>query len=222
MTIYTDDNEDETLDSTMEIVDIEEVDVDGNKSGAAMPDIQALLRAKVITVNPLTGLPDTPENPFRKRLIRTKKKGGLIEEKIELIYGGHVQNPLHKGWRIGLDPETYFKYLEMERDSEVRGKKEQIAPTLTEDEFEAFQDWLTNEKGINMQQEDVTLTEVIKEISDRKKAAAKKKVESGEATLTPNTKKATSKKATPTKEVVVDEVTTDTAEDTTEDDLSDL
>ena len=194
----------------MEVVEINEVDSSDNRSGAAMPDIQGLLRAGVIKVNPETGLPDTPENPVKQRLVRVRKASGVIEERVENIYGGHVMDPDVPGWRVSLNPELYYSYLEMERETMLKGRRENIAPVLMESEFESFKEWLLENKGIDMEEEDIAIPEIAEEVSVRKKAASKKRA-AKKIEKAPVKKKEVKKEPEVKKEVVEED-----------DDLSDL
>lgn len=210
---YTDDNQDD-----IEVVDVKEDNSSSNISGAAMPDIQALLRGGYITVNPKTGLPDTPQNPVKKKLIRTHKGNGSIEERMIMEYGGHVMDPKNPAWRVGLNAEMYYEYLEMERTALLKGRPENIAPVLTETEFDSFKEWLLANKGIDIENENIAIPEVVAEIKARKAAINKKKIESGDFTIQKTTTKvATSGRAK--KEPEADKVTEDS---NTDDDLADL
>jgi len=216
---YTDDNQDD-----IEVVDIKEDTSSSNISGAAMPDIQALLRGGYITVDPKTGLPDTPQNPVKKKLIRTHKGNGSVEERIVMEYGGHVMDPKNPSWRIGLNAEMYYEYLEMERTALLKGRPENIAPVLTETEFDSFKEWLLENKGIDIENENIAIPEVVAEVKARKAAINKKKIESGDFNIP--TKTTTSSKA---KKVVVEEKddssdnkTDSKADIKADDDLADL
>lgn len=196
----------------IEIVEINEIADEGNKPGAALPNFQALLKMGAIKVNPETGLPDNPENPSKERLIRTRRKDGSITEKVEKVYGGHVIDPNNKPWRIGLNSEIYYGYLEQEYNYRLQGKNYRVAPDLTSDEFDSFREWLSSEQGIDIEEDDVSVQEVVKEIKVRKRAESKRKADSGETTLK---KKPAAKKP---KLGVVEAV----KEDDSDDDLNDL
>jgi len=146
-----------------------------DQSGGAVPDYQALARGGFVKLNPETGLPDSPVNPGTVVIRRFKNPDGTTKDRFGYEGGGHVK-AIDSVWRVGLTPELYNSYLEEEQSLRERGRREFIAPVLTEDEYEDFKKWLKENKDVDIDKDEIELQDVAKEVKKKKASKKEKKV----------------------------------------------